>query len=691
MQENFYIDEWLIQPEINRISRNGEEWKLEPKIMAVLCSLAQKPAEVVSRDELFATVWKDTVVVDMALTRAISELRSVFKDVPTQPRVIETIPKGGYRLIASVREAPSKARPIKAGIPSVSIDVHQWKYAFITAFLLVSALITFLAAGNAGNSLPKIYNIKPLTAMKGWEFHPDLSPDGSAVAFVWRKPGENQNHLCIKSLDRMEHKVITSDTAIYLQPRWSPDANQLAYYKNDQGKVTINLISAYGGAERTLIEANAQIAALSWSPDGAELAYIDLDTTNNQHAVFIYSLEMATSTQVTRPKDNFWGDSSPEFSPDGKKLAFARILAEGIQDLYLLNLASGEEKLLTETKSAIYGFDWSDNETLIMSSDFGGQVSLWSIDISNDGELTKLQLGRNHQNPSIQNGKLVVEDWETDTDLVKIDLNQRGQNVTPLAESSTLWELHPDISANGKKILFSSNQSGNYEIWSANRNGTNQRQLTQLNRSFTANPKWAPKGDVLAFDSKIDGYSHIYLIDSNGVDQYQFTKGHFHNMTPTWSANGESIYFTSDRSGSWEIWRKPLNGNKAVQITKNGGYYALESPEGQMLYYAKHRQDGIWQKELETGKERKLTAELSFQDWGNWTVAKNSIYFVNRTTTPDEISRLSLSTDSLEAHYPFRGSIPAQDIALSVAPDESWALLGYIKGYGGDLVYIDNL
>lgn len=690
MHDNFYIDDWLVQTRVNRISKDGDEWKLEPKIMSVLCSLAARPGEVVSRDELFATVWKDTIVVDMALTRAISELRSVFGDKATRPKVIETIPKGGYRLIAEVKQAPSAGKVIQPLMAASNVDIHQWKYAFITAFLLVGALITFLAASSTEDAPSKVYNIKPFTAMKGWEFHPDLSPDGNSVAFVWRKPNENQNHLCIKSMDRMQHKVISTDTAIYLQPRWSPDGNQLAYYKNDLGRVTINLISAYGGAERVLIEAQAQIASLSWSPDGSQLAYIDLDSTKNQHAVFLYTMESGKTRQLTQPGDNFWGDSQPEFSPNGKYLAFTRILAEGIQDMYLLDLNKKTEKLLTETKSAIYGFDWIDDESLIMSSDYGGQINLWQVDMAKTSTLTKLPLGRNQQNPSIRNGKLVMEDWQTDTDLVKINLRSRGKRVTPLNQSSTLWELHPHISADHQKIAFSSNQSGSYEIWSANRDGLNQKQLTRLNLSFTANPKWAPKGDILAFDSKVDGYAHIYLIDSSGLDQYQFTKGEYHSMTPTWSHNGESVYFTSDRSGSWEIWKKPLNGNKAVQITRQGAYYGQQSPDGQYLYFSKHRQNGIWQKSLKTGKETKLLSGLSFQDWGNWVVTKTSIYFVNRATQPAAVSRFSLEKDSLDTHYAFKGAIPSGDIALSVASDETWALLGYIKGYGGDLVYIDN-
>ena len=70
--------------------------------MQVLVCLAEQQGEVVSKEQLIHTVWADTFVTDHVLTHSISELRRAFEDDAKQPRVIETVPKGGYRLIASV-------------------------------------------------------------------------------------------------------------------------------------------------------------------------------------------------------------------------------------------------------------------------------------------------------------------------------------------------------------------------------------------------------------------------------------------------------------------------------------------------------------------------------------------------------------------------------------------------------------
>jgi DNA-binding winged helix-turn-helix (wHTH) protein len=106
VQGDFRIDDWLIQPQINSVEKEGKTWHLEPKVMQVLLHLALHPNEVLSKDRLLEAVWHNTFVGDDVLVRCISEIRYVFGDDPKSSRVIQTIPKGGYRLIATVTAEP---------------------------------------------------------------------------------------------------------------------------------------------------------------------------------------------------------------------------------------------------------------------------------------------------------------------------------------------------------------------------------------------------------------------------------------------------------------------------------------------------------------------------------------------------------------------------------------------------------
>ncbi len=102
MGTDFRIAAWLVQPRLNSVSNNGSTVRLEPKVMEVLVCLAQHAGEPVSKEELLQTVWSNTFVTDDVLKRSISELRRVFEDDVRESRIIQTIPKRGYRLLVAV-------------------------------------------------------------------------------------------------------------------------------------------------------------------------------------------------------------------------------------------------------------------------------------------------------------------------------------------------------------------------------------------------------------------------------------------------------------------------------------------------------------------------------------------------------------------------------------------------------------
>ena len=114
LQAGFRIGECLIEPRQNRIVRRDIEVRLEPRVMDVLVCLAERAGEVVSRETLNGEVWGNIVVTDQAVTNCISELRNHLGDDRAAHRIIETIPKRGYRLTAAVQLAAVDARAVEA-------------------------------------------------------------------------------------------------------------------------------------------------------------------------------------------------------------------------------------------------------------------------------------------------------------------------------------------------------------------------------------------------------------------------------------------------------------------------------------------------------------------------------------------------------------------------------------------------
>ncbi len=98
----FGVAGWEVDPASLRICKESQVRKLEPKAMSLLCYLANQPGVVISRQQLESSVWSGTVVGYDALSNAIIKLRKAFDDKARDPRIIETIAKSGYRLIARV-------------------------------------------------------------------------------------------------------------------------------------------------------------------------------------------------------------------------------------------------------------------------------------------------------------------------------------------------------------------------------------------------------------------------------------------------------------------------------------------------------------------------------------------------------------------------------------------------------------
>ena len=102
IQHGFIINDWKVSPAEGVLSHGYKTVRLEPKVMEVLVYLASRPGEVVSREELERDVWRGALVGYDAVTATVIKLRKALQDNAKQPRIIATIPKKGYQLIAPV-------------------------------------------------------------------------------------------------------------------------------------------------------------------------------------------------------------------------------------------------------------------------------------------------------------------------------------------------------------------------------------------------------------------------------------------------------------------------------------------------------------------------------------------------------------------------------------------------------------
>ena len=112
--EPFRLDEWMVEPSANTVSRGAERVRVPPRVMEVLLCLVAGHGRVVSQRELIDSVWQEQFVSVAALTRCIAILRKILGDEAAQPRYVENIPRRGYRLVIRpepLTEPPSDPPP----------------------------------------------------------------------------------------------------------------------------------------------------------------------------------------------------------------------------------------------------------------------------------------------------------------------------------------------------------------------------------------------------------------------------------------------------------------------------------------------------------------------------------------------------------------------------------------------------
>jgi WD40 repeat protein/DNA-binding winged helix-turn-helix (wHTH) protein len=109
VSSSFYVGEWRVEPDQNRLVRGSESTRLDAKAIAVLSFLAQHPNDIVTKEQIISAVWDGAFVSDEVLTTAIWGLRKALGDDAKEPRYIKTIPRQGYRLIAPVERGSEES------------------------------------------------------------------------------------------------------------------------------------------------------------------------------------------------------------------------------------------------------------------------------------------------------------------------------------------------------------------------------------------------------------------------------------------------------------------------------------------------------------------------------------------------------------------------------------------------------
>ena len=706
----FQIGAWRIDPDVYRITGPTGTAYVEPKAMAVLCRLADEAEEVVTREELLACVWPDTIVVEETLTRCISELRKVFRDDARIPSVIETIRGRGYRLMLPATPPPARheqesvAAPPTPGRPVWLAGRERIGRTLAATLVILGGLTMWGLNRPEGERTTAPTLARPVTTAPGIEYGAQLSPDGDEVVYISIELGGDAD-LYVKRLGANASVRLTDDPANDVAPAWSPDGQQVAFMRFDaEGACLVLIVPRAGGAAHPAGScASNTFQDLAWSPDGRWLAFSAAPGDGASDGIVLIDRVSDERHVLTVPPSDTWGDNTPVFDPDSRRVAFARRLGEEAHDLYVVDLAEpGREVRVTTGSHVLVGHDWTpDGQQLVFSSNRSGRFGLWAVAVPEHSRMAAVAALPGAEPRWIETGladarqpsmatagrRLLFAQDQRDTNLWAVSF-EASSSAQPVVES-THRDERGHISPDGQRIAFVSERSGHPEIWVADRNGQRAEQLTRFESTAVDAPRWSPDGRRLAFSARPDGHIDVFVLDVESGLLRQLTTAPSDEGLPRWSRDGEHLYFASNRTGRWEVWGLPVEGGEPAQMTTGGGLVAEERADGQGLLFTRPDEAGLWWLPAPGAVPQQVSEYPGEADWGNWAAGSSGAYILRRAegqvflehVTVEEGTARTVAT--LAEHSAW--AVPWSQSSLALWPDESGVLVTRTERHNSDL------
>ncbi len=266
--------------------------------------------------------------------------------------------------------------------------------------------------------------------------------------------------------------------------------------------------------------------------------------------------------------------------------------------VFVVKLDSTERCYLTDESNISMRPAWSYDGTKIVYTSFQDTTSsIWTMDASGDNKKPLAFSGAGYPVVaafSPDGTRIVYSGVQTGHPEIWV-MNSDGTNQQRLTKTTrsavtrsirrVTWSDHPSYSPDGTKIVYSSTQSGETQIWVMNADGTNQKQLTFPGYPAAPHanaPAWSPDGKKIAFWSGyVREYGEIWVMNSGGTGRRQltfingvnsdYTKLTFNSDEATWSPDGEHILFNSNAlsNPSWiraQTWIMGSDGSNPTVL-----------------------------------------------------------------------------------------------------------------------------
>ncbi|QSX79508.1 winged helix-turn-helix domain-containing protein [Agrilutibacter solisilvae] len=505
--------------------------RVTPKAIAVLGVLIEQGGRVVSRDALLAQVWPGTLPTNDVVTQAVTQLRKAFDDERGNPSYIETIAKHGYRLLAEV-EALEELPPAPVLMPRVTGEVA---------------------------SLPAQAPVPPLPPPP----RVPVPPTPPVVRGSWRAIAAALGVAVAVAAAVLGWATLREPSPPAPVPAPSAATRSLA-------TPAVQMITSVPGAE----------TSPTLSPDSALVAYVAVPAGERRTAILVQTTSPSPPRQLTHPGDDA-ADQSPAWSPDGRDIAFLRVVPDRECRVLVVPASGGNERNVgvCDPRNPP-SFDWThDGRGLVFGSRGvpGGTAGLRVLDLASGA-------------------------WRP------IEYGATAQDV----------DYAPHYSPDGRWIVFVRNAPAG-DLWRIPATGGTPQRLTRMHGDIRG-WDWTPDGRGIVLARWHHSESRLLRLDlASGLLQ---DLGLPDSVEPVMAAAGTQGLAFVEAVNYYGVHRAPLDDQEATggeHLFASSGRDRLPAvaPDGQQLVFTSSRAGsfGLWWADLRAPESLRLIEGLQPESW----------------------------------------------------------------------------
>jgi serine/threonine protein kinase/Tol biopolymer transport system component len=515
--------------------------------------------------------------------QSVGEMVIEFRRLLKQSSKVLT---GTHRISAEARAA---ARPPEAAGAPKGPGGKRGLYAAagvaLASALLLAAYFLFLRSPESKPPALSFQSMKitRLTST-GKAGQSAVSPDGKCVVYS-QVEGEKQSLWVRQISTGSTVQIRPADDVAYAGLSLSNDGDNAFYtaqtVKNSD--VALYQIPSLGGAPRKVLAGIT--GAVTFSPDGKRMAFNRIDMKTGEFGIAVANADGSDARILATHKGEKFFEGDPAWSPDGSVIAAPMGSWDGgyHSEVIGINVHDGSERVLSPRHwLRIRRLRWLPDGSglLVVGQDLGTTIlQVWLVDGSGASSRLTNDLNSYDAVSLTADGKTICMTQIDETS--NIYVLPRGATADP-AQVTRGRQNGAELSfAPDGRIVYSSAESGNIDLWICDADGSNKRQLTN-DPSIDYQPCVSPDGTFILFTSWRSGIPNIWRMDMDGGNLKQLTTGG-EDYNPDIAPDGSWFAFGSWDAGPLYSMRASTAGGEPTRITSRTGRMPVISPDGRMV------------------------------------------------------------------------------------------------------------